>query len=365
MKILFINQDLDVKQYHLACALTDKYNIECHLALLFPNGLNWKRALSAFPHPRGMLYFLRTHRAFMARQLKNDTINPFKTVKAFNKHNLLELDPDLVYISSNTDSTFDYRNLGKYPIFYDIEDFIEFDKDIVGYKKAFTRMMENHRIIHNPMVLGVGFGSLAECKSASMLFGPEEHGRKPYITLYPFVAKRTLPKKVKDKTNIFSIVYAGSFWRGDGYKDISKTFLKILSNGLDLTVYIVNSWHKPTMEYLKSITSNYDNFHIKPVVSFGKIKEEISCYHVGLKGGFIGYKKTKATFGMKPLEYAYADVQPVSLGHSLNNLSDNKEFGYCTTPEDIQYNYQNNLENFDWNYHLMDNHLADLRSLIE
>ena len=104
----------------------------------------------------------------------------------------------------------------------------------------------------------------------------------------------------------------------------------------------------------------YENFHLEKFVTFGRIKSIISKHHVGLVYLPSDSEKIKATFGMKPFEYAYANVQPASVGSKLIDLESKKEFGYECSPKTIESEFKNNLVNFKKEENLMDNHVFEL-----
>jgi hypothetical protein len=357
---VFINNRTGVKQYHLACALTDQYNVECYFLSLLPTGLNWLGSIRQLPKIRKSLTQLVAIRDYFAKTSRQNG-SPFLSIEQFSLKRLRSIDPDFVYVSSFVNESFS-PDMIEYPILYDIEDSILLDRNIIKLDKYQWRLKREETFIKNQNVKIIAWGS--ETEKTEALKQNNLVIDKEVCVIYPFVAKRTLLQKTYEKTKHFSVVYSGSVWLENEHRNFIPSFLKIIKQNIDLTVYLLNSFNWRVYYTLKRLSFKHSNFHVKKFVGYNKLKEELSKYHVGVDGNFLGYEKTRATFGMKPLEYAYANVQPASLGHPICNLSDGKEFGYCTTPENIEQKHQNNLKHFDWNYHLMDNRIDKLMRLI-
>jgi len=352
MKVLFIGNELGVKQYHLACALADNCNVKPYfLDYDVMNYLPISKKVKLFAKRRLVRYQSK------AKQIRRyDPINPFVDIGDLTKDGLEDIDPDVVYISHTVMKIPEY--VFNYPFFYDIEDFIWLNRDIAKIRtdSLFKRLRILRKVILRHNLIGVGAGSYKEQEAVKYVLR-----YKNPILLYPFVAKRTLPRKINPKTENFSVVYAGGV--SSGYRDFVPYFKEILGSGLDLTVFMNNSnnyWYYKKVKKLKI----YPNFTLYRQEMYSKIKETISEFHVGLTGNFINFRKSGATFGMKPLEYAYANVQPVSLGYPLFNLSDSESFGYVATADKIKELYKDNLKNFDFDYHLMDTHISNFYDVL-
>ena len=306
-----------------------------------------------------MYHTLFYERAFFAKVRYHNS--PFKEASNFSEEKIQDLDPDVIYLSSASYET--SRKILSLdldiPIVLDIEDSALFHRNFRPPSVSRERIGKERILISHPKVSTVLWGSDPERDLASTHYR-DISPRKPFITMYPFVAKHTLPNTVKEKTDEFSVVYLGSIWTGSDYRNYFPAIEKICETGVKLTVYLLNSWSRHNFKIASNLAKKHPNFDVEEFVPYDKAKEQISKYHVGLSGNFFGFVKTKATFGMKPLEYAYAGVQPSSLGHPIKNLSDGKEFGYCCTPETIVENFEHNLDHFDWDYHLMDNHLEEM-----
>jgi hypothetical protein len=349
MKILFLNNTLGVKQYHLASALTDKYNAECHFAHMYPFGYNWKMGLKQFPRPRKMLLYFRRARDFTTRDiLKNDPTLPFKTVNKYSDIAISQSDFDWVYFSSAI--PYFPEELEGRNVWVDIEDLVKFN-DLPSLEQiAYERQLMNKAKI-------LTFGSEGERRYACHHYVLP----KPTLTMYPRVAQRTLPKTFTRKTDNFSIVVIDSSWNGAYFRDYYPLIEEIVKDtGIEVYFFLANYWSKPIWDRFADLTIKYDNFFLFKAATFGIIKDLISKYHVGLVNVPGDLTKVKSTFGMKPFEYAYANVQPASIGSPLIDLESQKEFGYQTTPQTIESDFKNNLVNFRKEENLMENHITEL-----
>lgn len=366
-RILMLRRDLGVKQYHLACSLVDELKWECQLMLPRVGGLNWYGCFRQFPRPKQMLlHLLWQDRSLLLNQqpnrdpAKEDYALPFSSISRFSKENILSLEPDLIYLSSDTSDwmrkkLFGY-NLGV-PVIVDVEDSMIWRKDIYVYHKWREMVERESQLISNDQVVKVAWASDLERIASRNYY--QEVVNKDFVTLYPFVAKRTIPTLLEKKTDAFSVVYLGSSWLRSG-RDYFPFIKEIVKNGVQLTIFLINSVFPFERSYAKyrRLARRYENLEVNPCIPYAEAKSVISKFHVGLVGALNDIMKYRATFGMKPLEYAFANVQPASLGIPLKNLSNGKEFGYVCAPETIESAFVNNLKNFDYNYHLMDNHLG-------
>lgn len=359
MKLLMIVQDLGVKQYHLACALTDSYDVECHLSTLNPFGLNWRRCFLGFPNVKNMYRGLHNK---VRRIQAGYSPDPFITISEFNQSKVFNLDPDVIYVSSTIyGKGIEEKVLNlDYPIILDVEDSILLDRDVVKSETFKRRLDKEKKLVSFPSVMLVLWGSDGE-KNAALKYYKKDANKKSFITVYPYVAERTIPKYQKEKKEL-SVVYAGSIWEG-GYRDYFPIIERIGKKGINLTIYMSNSFNRYNWNKLRKTSKKYSSVLVENNYPFHEIKEELSQFQIGLTGFTIDCLKYRATFGMKPMEYAYAGVQPASIGNSINNISDDKEFGYRCSPETLLDDYQYNLHRFDWNYHLMDNRLDEVNQL--
>lgn len=289
--------------------------------------------------------------------------DPFRTIQEFNQSKALDLDPDVIYISSS--SMYEKRLEEKflnldYPIILDVEDSTLLSQDVVKSDTFKERLDKEKKLVSFPSVMIVLWGSDSE-RNAALKYYKKDSNKKPFITVYPYVAERTIPRYQKEKKES-SVVYAGSIWEG-GYRDYFPIIERIGKKGINLTVYMSNSFNRYNWNKLLKTSKKYSSVLVEKNYPFHKIKEELSQFQIGLAGSTVDCLKYRATYGMKPLEYAYAGVQPASIGNSINNISDDNEFGYCCSPETILDDYQSNLHRFDWNYHLMDNRLGEVIQL--
>lgn len=350
-----IVRDLGVKQYHLACALTDRYDFDCHLLILNTFGLNWKHCILGFPKIKKMYRGLKKTVIKFREEYSPD---PFITFSGFNKEKIFNLDPDVIYISSLKCEKRIKEVLNfDYPMILDVEDSILLKQDVVKSEKFKEQLDIEKKLVSSSGVRLVLWGSDTE-KNMALKFYQKEAYKKPFITVYPFVAERTIPKDQKKKKEL-SVVYAGSIFKGS-YRDYFPIIERIGKKKINLTVFMSNSDNRYYWNKLLKITNKHSTLVSKKYVPFHEIKEEISKFQIGLTGSTIDCLKLRATYGMKPLEYAYAGVQPASIGNKIKNICDENEFGYCCTPESLLDNYQYNLHKFNRNYHIMDNRLDEL-----
>ena len=350
MKIVFLNARLDVKQYHLACALADRYRAQCYF-LHYP----FTRFLPLYQRLKFIgKKVLYGHNDFVD-ECRKDPHNPFHYIGPFSLNTLQTLDPDLVYISHLIDWV--PEKVFSYPIFYDVEDFILVNRDFLPAPTIAARMACYQWFLDRPLV-GVGCSSPIEQERFSKYYHCQA------ILLYPFVAKRTVPKFLPPKHEDFSVVYAWGISRV-GYRDFYTSFQSILQAGIPLTCFMNNSHSPKDVKYICRLQS-YPHFTFYKHQPYGIIKEKLAPFHVGLIGQFVGYDKMAITYGMKPLEYAYAGVQPATLGYPLCNLSNGREFSYSPIhPKWIQEKYDSRLDQFDFEYHLMDHHVTELMEVCQ
>jgi hypothetical protein len=338
MKILFVSTMLGVKQFHLASALTEKYGFECHFAHTFTNGLNWKLGLSKFPKIKKMISHTINSRNFHSK----DDYEIFKN-SSF----------DWIYCNTLIDEIPNFSN-----IWLDIED-LSYYTSINPEKRNLSKIQIEQKAIDKAKI--ITFGSKGEKKKAEYIYYFQD--TEPLL-MYPYVAKRTIPKIFKKKDKDFSLVYAGSSYPG-GYRDFFSVFEEILENiDYNFTIYLTSWRNYSSWNKIQKLAKKYPNLIIKKSLSFTWIKYAISNFHVGLTVFRPEYRKPQLTFGMKPLEYAYANVQPVSIGSKLIG-NNNKEFGYQSNPQTIKEDYVNNLANFDKEKNLMDNNMKKIVGLME
>lgn len=358
MKLAMICHDLTVKQYHLACAIADNYSWDLRFYYTRLNKINWGTVFKQLPYLYNAGRCLKSQIERKAFYVNYEYGKPLDKIQPYNPRDVEEYAPDIIYITSASQFTckISLNNHPKTPFILDIEDSQLFRTD---YKKDENRneIKSEGKLTSHEQVKIITWGSHAELTKAYEVYGDQG---KPSILLYPLVARRTLPPKLDDKTPYFSAVYLGSIWQGKGYRNLFPIISEIAESRINLHVYLLNSWNKPNWKRIKKLGEKYPNLTPHPFTPYAKAKQEISRFHVGLCGSPEDYEKTNSTYGMKPLEYAYAGVQPVSLGIPIRNLSDGREFGYCSSPQQIQKEYQHNLDQFDREYHLMDNHLDQL-----
>ncbi len=351
MRILFIRGYLSVKQYHLACALTDKYEVDCDFAHLYPsNGYDFLGSKFYYPKLKWMAkHILKNAKGeseITKHVIENDPTLPFNKIASFSKFKKDLKEYDWIYLSSYC-MRFPRQLKSLNNLWVDIEDLI------LLREKALEKQLASEKfLIENSNF--VTFGSNKELELAKLTYGLTEN----YATVYPRVARRTIPKIFSKKTNKFSVVVIGGFYN-TGYRNYFPTIKEILKLNPDttLTLYLVNSHNKFMWNLFKQLEVELSNFTVKPFVSYGLLKQEISKYHVGLIYLPSQYEKLSATFGMKPFEYVYAKVQPCSIGKRLIDPYNNKEFGYRCDPTNIQENFKENMKNFDYEKNLMDNNL--------
>ena len=190
-----------------------------------------------------------------------------------------------------------------------------------------------------------------------------ELGSSDSLLLYPFVAKLTTRGRWPlEKTENFSVAYAGSIWAG-GHRDHYKIFEAIGRQKIDLYVYMANSSNRHNWNLMRQLQKTYPTIKLFPAVDYYSIKDVLSQHHAGLVVTNDQFMKTRFTFGMKPFEYAYADVQVASIGMPIKNLNTGTEYSYNCTPETIQSAFEDKRYMFDKNYHLMDRHLNGLLNI--
>jgi hypothetical protein len=363
MKLLFINNYLDVKQYHLACALTDQYNVECHFAYLLPSTKHdWKGVVKEFPKLKTMLIHLRNHKGLITKKImKDDPLLPFVTTVPYHKvKNHLSIF-DWVYCSS--DSNYIPKELyrSNSNLWLDIEDLRLFREYATNQQLAYEKELINKFSL-------ISFGSEQELFFAKWKYKSIKKTNKPCFVIYPRVARRTIPKTFASKTKEFSLVIIGNIWNDQSYRNYYPVIKKILTeNTFPVTLFLFNSWNKFMWTTFKKLEEQYKNknkqFTVKEFVPYGSIKQALSKYHVGLVYLPQHFKKLTVTFGMKPYEYVYANVQPASIGTRIfDQIHPQKEFGYICQTNTIRENYQNNIKNFDQENNLMDNNLKELRN---
>lgn len=363
MKLAMICHDLTVKQYHLACAIADTYYWDIRFYHTRLDKINWSIVFKQLPYLYNAGRCLKSQIERKSFYVKHEYGKPLDKIQHYNPKDVEEYAPDIIYITSASQYTYKIAldNHPKIPFILDIEDSQLFRTD---YKKEGNKdEIENeNKITSHQQVKIITWGSQAEIDKACKYYGEPE---KPWILLYPLVARRTLPRELDDKTPDFSVVYIGSIWEGKGYRNFFPVLSDIAESGVNLDVFLLNSWNKPNWNKLKKLDRKTSNLTAYPFIPYAKIKQEISRYHVGVCGSPEDFEKTNSTYGMKPLEYAYARVQPISLGIPIRNLSDGREFGYCSSTKTIEDDYQCNLDRFDREYHLMDNHLDQLVKEVE
>ena len=349
MKILFVNRTLGVKQYHLACALTDKYGVDCYFAHTWTNGMNWKAGLEKFPNLKKIV----SHTYKLRNYPQKDDYEVFKEVHPYSKIHLMKSEFDWIYCNTLIDKIPDFPN-----IWLDIEDLSYYNSNNPK-ERIFSQLQKEQEAIYQAKI--ITFGSEGEKLKAEILhWFPDS---QPEV-IYPYVAKRTIPKMFKKKDEEFSIVYAGSSYE-DSPRDFFPVFEKIVQNkDQKLTVYLSNWRNKYSWNKLEKLAERYPNLIAKKSVPFSKLKYEISNFNVGLTVLRPEYRKFQLTYGMKPLEYAYAKVQPVSIGEHLIDNSYG-EFGYKSTPQTIERDFVRNLHNFNEYRNLMDNNIRKIYELLK
>ena len=371
MKILFLNDDLGVKQYHMACAMKDNIeDIEIHLQHINATGYSFRTALRWFPRPRAMYRLFFKNRTRMVKDLELNSY-PFDSVMQFSPKRVNEFMPDVIYINSRASLQAVKKSEVKAKVVYDVEDSAVALDPSKNKKKLIDYEMKS---IGDNIVDWILFGSKGEMQQWRLYYKEQYKIDKQHRVQYPYVAKRTRSKCIGDfpKYGFFdyngAIVYIGSIMHSKSDRNLSSKFEWIMKHKIPITVFMLNDWS--TSEFNRLIHLEYNNpfFNLRRRVPLYEIKSIIRGYHLGLclSGGRF---KQSLTYGMKPLEYAYAGVQPVTVGGKpvpIVNLSDGKEFGFhVESPYFLDEDYPRNLKNFDWDYHLMDSHIHEFKELEE
>lgn len=367
MKILFLTNDMRVKHFHMASAIRAKMDAEIHFMYIWPT------------HRIATVRFSELKGSGCVAHFVNDAKESrvFDTVQRYNAKAFDKLQPSVVYVNDLDGVRRCFPPIAKPHRFKpvcDIEDLAATDIDV---HKNIIPLKREHEIISNPDIDMFLFGSQDEYNEAHKVYTVLSRLSSRRTSLvssrvqYPFVAESTLinPSSREPKTEEFSVVYAGSIWKG-GYRDNYSTIIEFGKQGINLDVYLLNSWNAVNWKMLSDIADKYPSINAFPRLKLFEVKQRIQKYHAGLylTGDF---NKVKATYGMKPLEYAYAGVVPVGVDATdsskpVKNLSDRKPFGYVTPLEEIRDRYwnYNYLKNFDWDYHLMDNHIDEFKELM-
>lgn len=359
MKVLFLTNDISVKHFHMACAMRS-VDFETHSMHFLPRGLPIIAALKKLPRYRKAQDVL-SRRAWFARDNNLDVA--FDSVHRYNPNRMMRMEPDVIYVNgqAGVDAVYWYDSVRTKPtVVYDIEDCALADIDVGGRGKY---IKAESAAASDEVVDWVLFGSIGEMQLASEKYCWLVD--KQCRVQYPFVSAATIPPmELHKRKRKFTAVYAGSIWKG-GYRG-PEMFETIAETGLQLHVYMSNDWDKPNFNHMKGLAAKYPNLKLKRRKSFFDVKLCLSTYQVGI---FVSgpYMKQHMTIGMKPLEYAYAGVQPVSVGNDhilpIVNLSDGKEYGYRANPDRIKKDFVSRLHYFDTFFHLMENHLHEFREL--
>lgn len=349
MKILFLTNDMRVKHFHMASALRTNLDVEIFLLHILSRFGDLGALREYFPYPNRMWYYMMGRRTRLVGDAESSGI--FDGIERFSRKTLLRLRPDVIYINeSGIELTKDLSWRPK--IVCDIEDSTLFDENAT--EGALKRELNAIRSDNVDFYL---FGSAEEHNTAKTVY--ESSLKKPSRVQYPYVAASTLSRVHVDKTEEFSVVYAGSLFSG-GCRDLFSLIEQFGKCRVRLDVYMLNDWTHHWKRLVK-IHKKYPSVRAYSRLKLFEVKQVIQKYHAGLCIGG-DFKKVKATFGMKPLEYAYAGVVPLGIITSgkekrVRNLSNGRVFGYTTFVSRAEKDFVNLLHNFDWDYHLMDNHL--------
>jgi len=362
MKVLFLTDDLRVKHYHMAAALKDMGVAEPNLLHMKPTFFDIKAIAKFFPYPNRAWYYARANTTKFVRDLKGDDV--FSTHARYSKKRLRALNPDVIYVNKLAAIELIEEAGIKAKIVLDVEDSALINKDIFDNQKAIEWEL---KAMNHEMVDTILFGSHSEMVQTIKAY--DSIISKDLRVQYPFVAKRTcVPAGFKTKE--FSLVFAGSLWSGGEYRDGFKLLEEIAQTGILIDVFLLNSWSSHNWKLLKDLSRKYSNLGAFKRTKIQDLKKHINKYHAGLCLSAGNYMKVAATWGMKPLEYAYADVVPVAISidkydpFGICNLSDCKEFGYIAKADTIQKDFCIRLHDFDWDYHIMDNHVDKFSELM-
>jgi hypothetical protein len=297
-----------------------------------------------------MVSFTIKKRSSMSKTVKEEKTNPFIDILPLNKINIAKSNFDWVYTTKNCPID-DFEN-----VWLDIEDLTYYQTAHPEERNKSKLKSEQQKIDTAKLVT---FGSKGEYETALQLY--KFWGE--FEVFYPYIAKRTIPVKYKAKDKEFSLVYAGSVFTGS-YRSFYGVFEQILnSSDFPFVCYFLNWNNRYERMRMLELEDKYEDFILRKPVSFSKLKYEISNFAAGLYISLNIYRKPQLTNGMKPFEYAYANVQPVSIGVKLENFG--KEFGYESTPTTIKEDYVDNLKNFDFDNNLMDNNLERIYACLE
>jgi len=343
--ISIISKDVGVKPYHMACALTDMGHT-VNMYYTSPDRPFWGMW-------GGLMRRKYKNHTFYADRYKKSSY-PFKKVLPIKKYT----DSDLAIVSSTAKGLLDPVLLKNTPFIFDVEDSTHINHKILTDMQLNNGLRLERKFIEQ--AIAVTWGSDGEQDTAD-----EFHVIKiPSMTLYPMVARSTIPMTVyHPMSSRPKVVYAGSIWSGS-YRDYLDLFISMVeANNLHLTILMLNSYNQPNWKRMKTFADNYPNVSLLPAIPYEDIKRVLSNYDIGIVGGNQVYDKMRITYGMKPLEYAYAGIHIASLGIPVNNLSDKQPFSYQTTPDSIITDLNTDaIKNFDYDYHLMDRQLHDLFS---
>jgi hypothetical protein len=372
MKVLFLTNDMRVKHFHMASAIRSKYGTDAKIYLMhiWPT----HRVVSG----RFLVFRNKGPIVRLVKDAKESGI--FNSIRRYHPNHFENLEPDIVYVNDMDGIKCCFPPVTKdwlrFKLICDIEDLAAIDTDI---HKDDAPLERESKIFSSPYVDGFLFGSVQELVLANETYpilGWLEKGQHLVSSRvqYPLVAESTLIRSYQrepEKHDEFSVVYAGSVWGGGGYRDLFGQFAKFGKLGINLGVYMLNDWSKHNWDKLNEVAKKYPSVKAFRRLKLFEVKQGIQRYHAGLylTGDF---NKVNATYGMKPLEYAYAGVVPVGITDGrdigpVRNLSNGKPFGnICTLNELSEAGgwIDNNLKNFDWDYHLMDNHLDKFSELV-
>ena len=369
MKILFLTNDMRVKHFHMASAIRAKMDAEIHLMHIWPTHRVVQAKFGSFFGSGPIARFIKD-----AKESK-----VFDTVQKYNANAFDKLQPSVVYVNDLDGVRRCFPPIAKphrFKLVCDIEDLAATDIDV---HKDMIPLKREHEIISSPDIDVFLFGSQAEYNEAhkvyTVLSRLSSRGTSFVSTRiqYPFVAESTVPfytdGYTPPKNDEFSVVYAGSIWEG-GYRDNYSTIIEFGKHGINLDVYLLNDWNAVNWKILSDISKKYPSVKAFPRLKLFEVKQVIQKYHAGLylTGDF---NKVRATYGMKPLEYAYAGVVPVGITDGrdiepIRNLSNGRPFGYISEVKDVEdtFDFENLLKSFDWDFHLMDNHLDKFSELM-
>ncbi len=351
-----------VKCYHEALALHNKYpQYELHLSYL-----NHPEVFS--PQFSSLLEYVSQKLHYHIPILKGRRLfpknHPFQTINycwpptRLNKL-LKTLEPDVIHTFNpyNCFLTAYHQRIDSTPIIHDAEDLAT-----CNINRTNKQLQEERRILQLPD--GVVFTSKQEYQTLHQQI-------QGHIYLFPYVSQSTLPNYQPRKLSVddgeIHAVYVGSMWKG-GYRDFL-TYLINLTSFVHVHLYLTNQWGI-RFHQAKQEAETKPHFHMEPVIPFNQVIPTLMQYNYGLVP-FPPNRKMQYSYGMKTLDYQYAQILPLFRSNSLiTNLNNQKPIGYhLKNPQEIinipKTAEKQLLGNFDHTYHLMETHIHKLHQLYQ